>query len=483
MYTKVAIGILFIFLLIVGGIYFHQTDSFDQDLGRHLALGKIILETHQVPKTNLFSYTNSQEPVIDSHWGSQVVFYVLFTAFGTNGLIILSTVCNLLAFGCILYGSFRKKGVLISMGVALPFLFLLSDRMMIRPEMFSNLFFAFLVLCLFEKRLESKAKWSFPLISLLWINLHITALLGVVTMLLVLAQEWKDTDYKRAILYKNSLIAFLILLSLFITPFGFNLFLFTFTWASKYGYTIVENQSWWFLKDFGFDLVGHILLGILVVLSSFGFFVIRKRTVSIAEALLLTVITIATLRYVRNETFFAYIGFITSAYNLPSLKSWEQKHIGQMVGIGCVFLILSAMLVNTFLSQKQFSLGLGEKDAYADGVTYFKTHNLKGPIFNNFDIGGYLIYALYPSEKVFVDNRPEAYPVSFFEDIYKPMQQDPALFAQKVKEYHIQTVIWSATDMTEWSGSFLISLSQNPDWEKVYDDQKTLIYIKKSARM
>jgi hypothetical protein len=58
--------------------------------------------------------------------------------------------------------------------------------------------------------------------------------------------------------------------------------------------------------------------------------------------------------------------------------------------------------------------------------------NLKGPIFNNFDIGSYLIFRLYnkslpAGRQVFVDGRPEAYPASFFQITYILMQQDPKL--------------------------------------------------------
>ena len=66
-------------------------------------------------------------------------------------------------------------------------------------------------------------------------------------------------------------------------------------------------------------------------------------------------------------------------------------------------------------------LGLLPKiNAAAD---FYKTNKIQGPIFNNYDIGGYLIFHLYP-EKIFVDNRPEAYPTSFFQDVYIPMQEN-----------------------------------------------------------
>ena len=54
---------------------------------------------------------------------------------------------------------------------------------------------------------------------------------------------------------------------------------------------------------------------------------------------------------------------------------------------------------------------------YLAALRFLRTEQLRGPIFNNFDVGGYLIYSLYPRERVYVDNRPEAYPATFFAEI------------------------------------------------------------------
>jgi len=59
--------------------------------------------------------------------------------------------------------------------------------------------------------------------------------------------------------------------------------------------------------------------------------------------------------------------------------------------------------------------GFGLVQGNNQSAQFFIDNNIKGPLFNNYDIGGYLIYHFYPQEKVFTDNRPEAYSVSFFE--------------------------------------------------------------------
>jgi hypothetical protein len=64
--------------------------------------------------------------------------------------------------------------------------------------------------------------------------------------------------------------------------------------------------------------------------------------------------------------------------------------------------------------------GTGLDPAMSRGAGFVKQHGISGPVFNNFDVGDYLIYHLYPDIRVFVDSRPEAYPPAFFQEELLP---------------------------------------------------------------
>src|SRR3990167_2163720 len=57
-------------LFFVFSFLFRTDYSFDQDLGRHLKLGEIIIKTGNVPRINLFSYTNPDFPFINTRFQS-----------------------------------------------------------------------------------------------------------------------------------------------------------------------------------------------------------------------------------------------------------------------------------------------------------------------------------------------------------------------------------------------------------------------------
>src|SRR5688572_12047143 len=85
--------ITFILLIFFTFAIFIKTDaSFDQDLGRHIKLGEIILETGSIPKTNLFSYTHPDFLFINHHWLFEVGAYLGDETIGVGGLLLIKLV-------------------------------------------------------------------------------------------------------------------------------------------------------------------------------------------------------------------------------------------------------------------------------------------------------------------------------------------------------------------------------------------------------
>jgi len=113
--------------------------SFLEDLGRHLLLGRIILEQGHVPQSNLLTYTWPDYPFINHHWLSEVVFYVLHRAAGLNGLIILKAALMagvlMLALRTVRPGRLSARYLLTAVLAAVG----LGFRAHIRPELFTFL--------------------------------------------------------------------------------------------------------------------------------------------------------------------------------------------------------------------------------------------------------------------------------------------------------------------------------------------------------
>ena len=148
----------------------------------------------------------------------------------------------------------------------------------------------------------------------------------------------------------------------------------------------------------------------------------------------------------------------------------------------------------TFLNLKSV-WGVGLLPGVNASAEFFKTQDIKGPVFNDYDIGGYLIYHtrsargsghaaadIRADQAVFVDNRPEAYSVDFFEKVYKPAQTDPEAWKQLDNKYDFNTIFFSHRDYTPWAQAFLISRIQDPAWAPVFVDSYNIIFLKRNLQ-
>src|SRR3989344_6933911 len=175
-------GLLAVFLV-------HNFDSIGQDIGRHLKMGEIIWQTKEVPKTNSFSFTESDFPFTNHHWLSEVIFFGVFSWFGFTGLVLFKIIFVLAAF-LLLFFIAKKYATFWPLVISfLLSIFIFISRTEVRPEIFSFLMSALFLSALFKakydpnwklkiKNLKFSPLWFLPLAQLLWVNLHIYFFIG-----------------------------------------------------------------------------------------------------------------------------------------------------------------------------------------------------------------------------------------------------------------------------------------------------------------
>jgi hypothetical protein len=479
------ISFAFFFLYFIS-VFFHKLTSFSQDLGRHLKFGQIILKNLSVPKTNLFSYTWPDFPFINHHWLPEVIFYQTVDLFNLKALILLKLCFFLAAFFLLFFYALKKFGLFLSLLAGFISLLLFSQRTEVRPEIFSYTFFSFYLILLDSKNFFAKYYWVLPIIQIVWVNSHIYFFLGPILLFFKIS----DQIFKKQGQVKKTVLAFMgILLACFVNP-GFAkgalypLFVF-----KNYGYQIVENQSFFYMSRY----IGKIFdpLFLLVLFIVFISFILTFKKQSLYDFLSFGFFSIFGFAAIRNIPIFALAVFLPLTRNISWLKKKQFKKLPLNLKINLKFLIyflfipvlvyLSLLRISNQLYLKHLSFkrfGFGSIEPNKKGVDFILNNNLEPPIFNNFDIGSYLIYRLYPDYKVFVDGRPEAYPASFFKDTYIPMQMDNAVWQTVDKEYNFNLIFFSHTDITPWATTFLPTIINNPNWRLVYLDDFSIIFLK-----
>lgn len=479
----------------------HPDSAFDQDLARHLAMGRMIWTSGSVPTTNLFTYTNPSFPFLDHHWLGQVAFYLADSAFGTVSLALLTVALGLGAFLLAFRTAERTGGFAAAAVSAAAFLPVLFERTDARPEMFGYLFLALVLLLLFSGDARAKRwRWVAPLVMAVWVNTHISFVYGALAVAAYVASElWRlarepgaRTRFLSPLLFGAASAA-----ALFVNPRGAAGAFYPFTIFSNYGYRIVENQSIFFLIPCIHDPVlsyfSYCLLPLLALVLAFvAVRALRSRGAFRAleprEAALVLVFLVSlglAVWAIRNFPNAALAGIPALALLLARAFP---RALGREVSLrrfafaeGAVFASALVALGGSFAIASAHAPSLAVREDYKGGVDFLLARRLPGNIFNDFDIGGYLDGRIYPEYRTFVDDRPEAFPASFF-STYIAIQQDPAVRAEEFSKYGVNTVVFSVNDATPWAQDFLRQITEDPGWKTVYYDGFTIVLTRATAR-
>ncbi|MDP3792287.1 MAG: hypothetical protein Q8Q89_01015 [bacterium] len=535
--SKVVVVLIF---TLAGVLFFHNLTSINADIGRHIGLGEIIWQSGEVPKTNLLSFTAPDHPFINHHWLSEVIFYGVYSTgddwlSGLRSVIIFKIIILLVTY-FLLFLAVKRYSIFSVVLAFLVSIFVFSVRTEPRPEIFSYLIFAAYLLVIYkarktdlksstsqvkDSRLAMLGLWLLPILQIFWVNLHIYFIIGPIIYFFFLIEKAILSKINR----QNLLVGLSIVLANFVNPNFIAGALYPFKVLNNYGYSVAENSSLFFLAKY----FGHwapqdklFLVSVFILVGSFIFsFWKNKLEIKTRVFDLLLTVTMVTLSFKmqRNIPLFALSLWPVLAGNLSEIfnkffSMTKPSRILDKIGtifnlkkllsflfililVGSIYFVVSGRFYNWLNSSKMF--GLEVSSAAQDGTDFIKTNKIQGPVFNNFDIGSYLVWQLYPApscsadrhsergrawcgtspdQKVFVDGRPEAYPVEFFDKIYKPMQRDEKIWQEMSEKYGINYIFFAHTDMTEWAEEFLARISKDREWPMVFLNDAVVVFLK-----
>jgi len=239
-----------ILLLLVILFYLQPVNYPAVDLGRHIKNGEVTLTNGRPISTNYYSYTEPEMEVVNHHWGTGVVFYLVEKLFGINGVCIFYAFLRILAF----YLFYRLARILSNYPLAFTFavlsLPLLISRLDPRPEGFSFLLLA-VYLTILMKYHTQRCSWKIliflPFLQICWVNLHLFFPFGCILVGFFLMDALVSKSSTQRV---KTYIILLIILSIccLINPYGIKGVLTPFTILKEYGYQLAENQSVIFMQ-------------------------------------------------------------------------------------------------------------------------------------------------------------------------------------------------------------------------------------------
>lgn len=483
-----------IYLVLIWG-WTVPINLYNADIGRHLANGKLLGQYPELLNSNFYAYTWTNFSFYNHHWLYGVISWWIYQIGHWSGLSLFNLGLNLVAVSLIFGLAWRQLGSRLALLTSLVFLPLIINRYEVRPEVFSNLLilvFGLIISGYLFKRLS--AWWLVVLLGLqlLWVNLHIYFFWGLVISGAFLASLiwqwlWQRSSRQRwrwPIIHLTLLLLGLILVSL-VNPHGYFGLMMPLLIYGDHGYRILEEQSVWFLVKVLYlpSLTYYFLAAISLLLMVIWWFKNNWqlwRSWQIIYLVFGLAIVILGGIMIRNFAVFGLVGLALTTVYLNQDRIKQQVNnwsVGLWIAVVAVAVVLMVGLSSDYWTNR-VGWRLGVDPAVFNSAQFFRSQNLTGPIFNNYDIGGYLIWELFPSQQIFVDNRPEAYPASFFEQVYVPAQEDNDKWQELDNQYHFQTIYFNHQDLTPWAQQFLKARVQDQLWSVVYLDQSAIIMVK-----
>ncbi len=158
----------------------------DGDTGWHIRTGEYILDTHSVPRHDLFSFSKAGEPWFAWEWLADVAFAALHRVWGLKGVVAFTGL--VLSFAATIlyrYTVWRGANVLAALLATLLAVGASTVHYLARPHIFSILGLTATIWILERyRRHPTHAVWWLVPLTALWTNLHGGFLAGLVCIAL-----------------------------------------------------------------------------------------------------------------------------------------------------------------------------------------------------------------------------------------------------------------------------------------------------------
>lgn len=499
--NSIKILVFILILVFYGSFLAHKINlPAGDDLPRQMKIGETVLGGNfNVLYKNTYSYTETDQTFFNHHWLSGVVFYLIHQAVGWDGLIVFKIIIFLSAFTLIFLTALKKADFWLVAFFSFPTILILSGRTILRPELFSYLFiaiFLYLLIDLEEHPERNRIFWLIPL-QLLWVNMHVFFSIGIMMVVGFLLE--KIIFRSPRFLVKKLLILLVALAAVsFLNPRGAEGVFYHYTGAN-FPIVIIENQSLFEFLRMGslFENTSVVFFLSMVFLMGLSF-IFRFERKLLGSALgkpifyFLAGIATAILGFViiRGIALFGivFLPIISANFNSIFIKvrDWLATKAPKMaratvrIFIFCLFVLFFFLIFWEWEALSRYKeRGIGLVSHAESSAQFFKEQNLKGPIFNDADIGSYLIYFLYPQERVFMDNRfADAYSIFFTRDTYLKLMENEDSWQKMLQKYSFNAIFFYNYDDTPNARSFLRRRMNDSSWSLVYIDNFAVILVR-----
>lgn len=434
----------------------------DPDVWWHMRSGEWILNHHQLPRTDPFSITGAGKPWVAYSWPFGVVIYEIAKNWDLLGIVAF-TYASWVAIGLALFALLRTelKSFWWSVGLTLPATGIILRNVSPRPGMITILFFLLVLNILVRaRRGQTHWLWLLPVLIWIWANVHIQFIyglfvIGVFAIEPLLNRIFGARDLPTIPARKVWPVLAVSVVTTVLNPYGLGPYwvIFDFLKEPKQIVFITEFHS----MSFGMWMHYAVLLITLGAGVALG----RMKKIEPLWVVLLVWAAVIGFRMERDIWVITFIALTMIAHSLAQTREPQKEDRRLWLGTAAAVLVVVVMVFQFGPSNVHLRALVADK--YPLGaVAYIHEHHLQGPIFNDFDWGGFLIYAL-PEFKVTIDGRTNVHGQDEIERSLRTWQVWP--------EWNTDPLLAQANLVIGSPKYALISvLKLDPKWKVVFDD-------------
>jgi|ERR1035437_1854179 hypothetical protein len=408
------------------------------DLWWHLKVGQIIWVTHSIPATDTFSFTTNNHSWIAHEWLAQLSIYMAYHLGGYLGTMVWLSVLASLLFILVYILCYQYCGnALVAFIGGMCALFFGTVSLSIRPLILGHIFLVSELLLLELSSRNRRILWLLPPLFAVWVNCHGSFFFGMGILFiywicsyasgrwgLVVAEPWEKE--RRKLL---GVILAICAVALFCNPVGFRLLLYPLDALFHQSNGMNAVLEWLPPNLRGARGIGMIAAMMVVLLLP----IVRRTDLHLRELLVVAIAFFLATQHLRLLFVF---GIVVSPVLCRLMNPGRQDRRRREHPI------INAMLMAGFLSAIvcTYPNDAGIQQQIATGnpvgaVDYIRRLHLSGPMLNQYDFGGYLIWTL-PEQKVFIDGRADIYDWTGVFAEYRRwvnLDEDPQLLLDKYK--------------------------------------------------
>ena len=408
----------------------------DLDIWWHLKVGDWIVQHAAVPHTGILSRTAAERPWVAYSWGYEVL---MSRAYAWGGILGIGLYGTLLTVGVAFAAYWMLRRIsgrfwaawLLTLACCYPFLFMIMPR----PVFFSIILFCLVLALLFEANRSGRIKTLYwlPLIFLIWANLHIQFIYGLVPVGMLLGVHlvmWVVGSFVPTLspmegdeggaptglsgvpkflatpslpTGKLALIFGACLVATCIGPYSYHLYGVIAEYSkAKSAYSLIVE-----LQPLTFRAMNHY---VQLLLCAAAFIAVGwQKRLDLFKLALLTLAAVVAFRTMRDSWFLctvaaACIADVVSGYG-------ERERSESPLELAGVFAVVAVALV-------LFARGVGFTQQGLDqaisrrfpvkAVNFLRQNPVPGPLYNTLDWGGFLMWYM-PNYPVAIDGRNDLY--------------------------------------------------------------------------